>query len=56
MTYREAIRYLESFINYEKIAEYPYKESLKLARVKEFLDTIGSPQDSLRCIHIAGSK
>ena len=56
MSYRETIQYLESFINYEKIPVYPYKESLKLERIKDFLVTIGSPQESLRCIHIAGSK
>ena len=56
MTYPETIRYLESFINYEKIPVYPYKESLKLERIRDFLSAIGDPQDSLRCIHIAGSK
>ena len=56
MTYPEAIQYLEGFINYEKLASYPYKESLKLERIKEFLATVGNPQDSLRCIHVAGTK
>jgi len=56
MTYLETIRYLESFINYEQIPSYPYKESLKLERIKDFLADIGNPQDSLRCIHIAGTK
>jgi dihydrofolate synthase/folylpolyglutamate synthase len=56
MTYPETIQYLESFINYEKIPAYPYKESLKLGRVNDFLETIGNPQDSLKCIHIAGTK
>ena len=56
MTYPEAIRYLESFVNYEKIPSYPYKESLKLERVKDFLKIIGEPQKSLKCIHVAGSK
>lgn len=56
MTYQEAIRYLESFINYEKIPAYPYKESLKLERIRDFLKVIGVPQGSLKCIHIAGSK
>ena len=56
MTYPEAIKYLELFINYEKIPAYPYKQSLKLERIKDFLCLIGNPQDSLRCIHIAGSK
>ncbi len=56
MTYPETIQYLESFINYEKIPAYPYKESLKLERVKDFLTIIDNPQDSLNCIHIAGTK
>jgi len=56
MTYPEVIKYLESFINYEKIPFYPYKESLKLERIKEFLWIIGNPQESLQCIHVAGSK
>ncbi|MBI3990547.1 MAG: bifunctional folylpolyglutamate synthase/dihydrofolate synthase [Candidatus Omnitrophica bacterium] len=56
MTYPETIQYLESFINYEKIPDYPYKESIKLERIKNFLATIDNPQDSLRCLHIAGTK
>ena len=56
MTYPETIQYLESFINYEKILNYPYKESLRLERVKDFLAIIDNPQDSLNCIHIAGTK
>jgi len=56
MTYPETIRYLESFINYEKIPVYPYKESLKLERIKDFLTMINNPQDSLKCIHVAGTK
>jgi dihydrofolate synthase/folylpolyglutamate synthase len=56
MAYPETIQYLESFINYEKIPAYPYKESLKLERVKDFLTIIDNPQDSLNCIHVAGTK
>jgi len=56
MTYPEAIKYLESFINYEKLADYPYKESVRLERIKDFLTLIGNPQDSLKCIHVAGTK
>ncbi|MDP2940706.1 MAG: Mur ligase family protein, partial [Candidatus Omnitrophota bacterium] len=56
MTYPEAIQYLESFINYERLPAYPYKEYLKLERVQGFLEAIGDPQDSLKCIHVAGSK
>jgi len=56
MTYPETIKYLEFFVNYEKIPVYPYKESLKLERIKEFLNIIGNPQGGLKCIHIAGTK
>ncbi len=56
MGYPQAIRYLESFVNYEEIPAYPYKESLKLERVKEFLDRIGKPQKNLKCLHVAGTK
>ncbi|MEW6170270.1 MAG: folylpolyglutamate synthase/dihydrofolate synthase family protein [Candidatus Omnitrophota bacterium] len=56
MTYPETIKYLESFINYEKIPTWSYKESLKLERIKDFLSGINNPQKYLRCIHVAGSK
>jgi dihydrofolate synthase/folylpolyglutamate synthase len=56
MTYPETIKYLESFVNYEKIPAYPYKESLKLERIREFLNIIGNPQEGLKCIHVSGTK
>lgn len=56
MTYPETVQYLESFVNYENIPAYPYKESLKLERVRNFLGQIDNPQDSLKCLHIAGTK
>jgi len=56
MTYPEAIRYLESFINYEKVPAYSYKESLTLKRIRDFLSAIGNPQGALKCIHVAGTK
>ena len=56
MTYPETVKYLESFINYEKTTAYRYKESLGLTRIKEFLTLLGNPQDDLKCIHVAGTK
>jgi len=56
MSYPEAIRYLESFVNYEKFSNYKYHESIKLERIRNFLRLVDNPQDSLRCIHVAGSK
>jgi dihydrofolate synthase/folylpolyglutamate synthase len=56
MSYPRTIQYLESFVNYEKKNRYSYKESFKLERIRDFLSLVGNPQDSLRCIHIAGTK
>ncbi len=56
MSYREAAAYLETFINYEKIPCYPYKRSVKLERIRDFLATIDNPHRALRGIHIAGTK
>lgn len=56
MAYQETLRYLESFINYEKLPSWPYKESFKLERFTSFLRQIGNPQRSLRCVHVAGTK
>jgi dihydrofolate synthase/folylpolyglutamate synthase len=56
MTYPQALRYLESFINYEKVSTYPYRKSLKLERIRGLLHSIGDPQNRLRCIHVAGTK
>ena len=56
MTYAEALQYLESFINYEKMDGYNYKSSLKLERMKRFASLLGDPQDRVKSIHIAGTK
>ncbi len=56
MSYQKTIKYLDSFVNYEKKTAYRYKQSFKLGRIKEFLGRIGNPQDSFRSIHIAGTK
>lgn len=56
MTYPEVIKYLDSFINYEILSQYPYGQSLRLERIQELLNTLGNPQDSSKCIHIAGTK
>lgn len=56
MTYQEALKYLESFINYEKVEGYNYKSSLKLERMKRFAALLGDPQKYTKSIHIAGTK
>ncbi len=56
MTYPVVISYLNSFTDYEKNTKYSYKKDLKLARIQGFLSLLENPQDSLRIIHIAGTK
>jgi dihydrofolate synthase/folylpolyglutamate synthase len=56
MTYPEAIKYLNSFINYENKSKYSYSETFKLERFKSFLKVLGHPQRDLRVIHVAGTK
>ncbi|MCX5695944.1 MAG: bifunctional folylpolyglutamate synthase/dihydrofolate synthase [Candidatus Omnitrophica bacterium] len=56
MSYPEALRYLESFVNYEKFSSYPYQEALNLKRVQGFLNLVKNPERSLRFIHVAGTK
>ncbi len=56
MTYNEAIRYLEQFVNYEKEASYDYKRLFKLDRMRRLASILGDPQDSVKSIHIAGTK
>lgn len=56
MTYQEAIRYLDSFVNYEKVSDYPYNVSFNLDRMRRLLGFFGNPHEKLRSIHIAGTK
>ncbi len=56
MIYRQALSYLNSFVNYEKKDSYSYQESFRLERVEGFLRLLGNPQNSLKCLHIAGTK
>jgi len=56
MIYAEAKDYLDSLINYEKKPFWPYKESLKLERLAEFLKVLNNPYQGLNYLHIAGTK
>ncbi|MCX5708628.1 MAG: bifunctional folylpolyglutamate synthase/dihydrofolate synthase [Candidatus Omnitrophica bacterium] len=56
MSYLEVIKYLDSFVNYEKKPDELYLESLKLERVEGFLRVIGHPQQSFKSVHVAGTK
>ncbi|MBI4336068.1 MAG: bifunctional folylpolyglutamate synthase/dihydrofolate synthase [Candidatus Omnitrophica bacterium] len=56
MTYKEALQYLNSFVNYERVLSFDYKESFKLDRMRRLVALLGDPHKGLRCIHITGTK
>ena len=56
MNYPSALRYLDSFINYEKIVDYPYSACLNLARMEYLTGLFDNPHKKFRSIHIAGTK
>lgn len=56
MTYAEAIAYLDSFVNYERLGSYPYREAFGLGRVRELLACLGDPHRLYPSLHVAGTK
>jgi dihydrofolate synthase/folylpolyglutamate synthase len=56
LNYDQAIEYLESFINYEKLAAPYDPRKWKLERMYRLLSAVGDPHHGLRFIHIAGTK
>ncbi len=57
MQYSDALRFLESFIDYEKIAgSYYTPEREHLASMRRLLELTGHPEDGLVCVHLAGTK
>ena len=56
MRYSDAVKYLESLINYEKLSAYDYRGSLKLERIIRLLELLGEPHKDVPAVHIAGTK
>lgn len=56
MEYRQALEYLDSFIDYEKQTAQPYPEAFKLDRMLALAKELGNPQNAFDSIIIAGSK
>lgn len=55
--YDSAQRFLHERINYECQPTIPYHEqTLKLERMRRFLELLGNPQQHLKIVHIAGTK
>jgi len=56
-SYREAMQYINSFIDYEKKENFPYNERfLNLERMEYLLSLLGNPHRDFPAIHIAGTK
>jgi len=56
-SYKEALNYLNSLINYEKKLDLAYNRRLfNLSRMKAILERLGNPHLSLKAVHIAGTK
>ena len=55
MDYKEAVKFFDSFVNYEKMG-YVAKEPFKLDRSLRLADIFGNPQNTFSVIHIAGTK
>jgi len=54
---RNAFEFLEKFTNYERALRYPYNGwAMNLERVRLLLSSVGSPEKTLKAIHIAGTK
>ncbi|MFH1190242.1 MAG: folylpolyglutamate synthase/dihydrofolate synthase family protein [Candidatus Omnitrophota bacterium] len=56
MTYQEALRYLDRFVNYEKKDISGPGISFKLDRMKRLCSLLGDPQKEVRAVHVAGTK
>ncbi|TET85249.1 bifunctional folylpolyglutamate synthase/dihydrofolate synthase [Candidatus Aerophobetes bacterium] len=56
-SYKEALRYVDSFVNYEREENFSYDgRFLNLKRMERLLGLIGNPHQQLKAIHIAGTK
>ncbi len=56
-SYKEALKYVDSFVNYEKKEWIPYKKKFfDLRKMRYLLSLVGNPHQHLRTIHIAGTK
>jgi len=56
MNFKEALRYLDRFTNYEIPSSYNYKRAYNLNRLERLLKLFGNPQHQYPSIAIAGTK
>ena len=56
MTYQQAMEYLNSLRNYERVLDCRYEEAFSLDRVRRLLDRLGNPHRRYPTLHVAGTK
>jgi dihydrofolate synthase/folylpolyglutamate synthase len=56
MNFPEALRYLDSFINFEMTALEKLRGNFKFERVARLAESLGSPQAGFPVVHVAGTK
>jgi len=56
MTYAQAIAYLDSLIDYERRPLPDQARAWNLDRTRALLEAVGNPHQSMKAIHIAGTK
>ncbi len=55
-TYDEALRFLYSFVNYERIPAWKYSSpDFNLNKFRDFLKALGNPHERGRFVHVAGT-
>lgn len=54
--YRDAVAFLVSRIDYERVTVPYLASNFRLARMNELLDRLGNPHAELKIVHIAGTK
>lgn len=56
-TFRQAVNYLNSLTNYERVSRSKYtSNNFNLARTTRLLSALGNPHRSFKSVHIAGTK
>lgn len=57
MTYSEAVAYLESLVDFERLGfRRHFADTVSLDSVRALLGLLGDPQRGVACVHIAGTK
>ncbi len=57
MNYSEAVAYLDTYVNYEKLPDYRWTQAaFRLDRMLRMLELLGDPHNAYPSVHVAGTK